>query len=110
MTRKVVEYVAEDGTSPFARWFGRLNAPAAARVTTVLYRLEQGSLASTKSIGAGVYEYRIDFGPGYRVYFGQDGSTLIILLGGGSKKGQQRDIVLAQQRWADYKRRKRSRS
>jgi putative addiction module killer protein len=54
-----------------------------------------------------VLEYRVDFGPGYRVYFGLDGDTLVILLGGGTKKQQQRDIEIAKSRWTDYKRRKR---
>ncbi len=102
-TRKVVEYLGPDGLSPFARWFARLDAVAAAKVTTALYRMEQGNLSSVKPVGQGVAEYRIDFGPGYRVYIGQDGDTLIILLGGGTKKGQNADIQLAQQRWRDYK-------
>jgi putative addiction module killer protein len=53
-----------------------------------------------------VYEYKIDFGPGYRIYFAKDGETLVILLGGGTKKRQQKDIAAAQMCWADYKRRK----
>jgi len=59
-----------------------------------------------KSVGDGVREYKIDFGPGYRIYFGMDGNTLIILLGGGSKKRQPRDIAEAKARWSDYKIRK----
>ena len=58
-------------------------------------------------MGAGVLEYRIDFGSGYRVYFGRDGDTLIILLGGGTKKRQQNDIKIAQGLWQEYRRRKR---
>jgi putative addiction module killer protein len=57
-------------------------------------------------VGAGVFEYRIDFGPGYRVYFGKDGDAVVILLGGGTKKRQSRDITTAQDRWKDYKKRK----
>ena len=105
-TRKVVEYLGQDGSAPFSDWFMRLDPYVAARVTTALYRLEQGNLSHVKPVGQGVTEYRIDFGSGYRVYFGQDGSVLIILLGGGSKKGQSADIRLAQQRWRDYKSRK----
>jgi putative addiction module killer protein len=60
-----------------------------------------------KSVGSGVLEYRIDFGPGYRLYFGRDTDTLIILLAGGTKSRQQKDITAAQERWADYKKRKR---
>ena len=60
-----------------------------------------------RSVGEGVLEFRLDFGPGYRVYFGRDGDVLVILLAGGAKRRQQRDITAAQARWADYKRRKR---
>ena len=102
----VREFLDRQGSSPFARWFGDLDAKAAAKVTTALIRLEQGNLSNAKSVGAGVLEYRIDFGPGYRVYFGRDGDTLVILLGGGSKKRQNRDIATAQYRWRDYKQRK----
>jgi putative addiction module killer protein len=103
----VVEYLEPDGSSQFGRWFKRLDAIAAAKVATALYRMEQGNLSSVKPVGQGVSEYRIDFGPGYRIYIGQDGEELIILLGGGAKKGQSADIQLAKQRWRDYKVRKR---
>jgi putative addiction module killer protein len=104
--RNIVHYVTEDGLSPFERWFARLNATAAAKVAVALYRLEQGNLSNAKSVGKGVFEYRINFGPGYRVYFGQDGETLVILLAGGTKKRQKQDIQQAQRRWADYQQRK----
>jgi putative addiction module killer protein len=68
--------------------------------------MEQGNFSSVKGVGAGVLEYRIDFGPGYRIYFGRDGDVLVILLGGGKKKGQQHDIAIARGRWKDYKQRK----
>ena len=103
----VREYLAEDGTSPFAEWFSTLDATAAAKVTVVLTRIDQGNLSNVKGVGQGVLEYRLDFGPGYRVYFGRDGDVLVILLAGGTKKRQQRDVEAAQARWADYKRRKR---
>jgi putative addiction module killer protein len=103
---EVLEYLSERGNSPFRTWFDRLNAEAAAKVATGLVRIEQGKLSNAKGVGAGVFEYRIDFGPGYRVYLGRDGSKLVILLGGGTKKRQQRDIDLAKTRWQDYKRRK----
>jgi len=101
-TRKVVEFLEPNGSSPYAKWFARLDAVAAAKVATALYRMEQGNLSNVKAVGQGVAEYRIDFGPGYRIYIGQDGDVLIILLGGGTKKGQNADIQLAQQRWRDY--------
>jgi putative addiction module killer protein len=102
----VREYLDSSGRSPFARWFDGLNAPAAAKVTTALTRIEAGNFSNVKGVGAGVFECRIDFGPGYRVYFGKDGDTLVILVAGGSKKHQQDDIQTAQDRWKDYKRRK----
>ena len=100
------EYLDLKGHSPFAKWLDGLNAPAAAKVTTGLIRIEQGNLSNAKGVGSGVYEYRIDFGSGYRVYFGKDGDTLVILLGGGTKKRQNRDIRAAQECWKDYKQRK----
>ena len=68
--------------------------------------MELGNLSNAKSVGAGVLEYRIDFGPGYRVSFGKDGDTLVILLGGGTKKRQSRDRAAARDRWKHYKQRK----
>ena len=104
----VREYLEEDGTSPFADWFATLDAIAATRITVVLARIGQGNLSSVKGVGEGVLEYRLDFGPGYRVYFGRDGDVLVILLAGGTKNRQQRDIEAAKDRWSAYKRRKRS--
>ena len=75
-------------------------------MTTALLRIELGNLSNVKGVGAGVFEYRIDFGPGYRVYFGKDGETVVILLGGGTKKRQDRDIATAKERWKDYKERR----
>ena len=102
----VLEFVARDGSSPFAKCFAELDPAAAAKVTTAVSRMELGNFSNVKGVGAGVLEYRIDFGPGYRIYFGKDGDVLVILLGGGKKKGQQLDIATAQARWKDYKERK----
>ncbi len=104
---EIREYVDTQERSPYARWFDRLNAQAAAKVATALIRMEMGNLSNVKSVGGGVNECRLDFGPGYRVYFGRDGDTLIILLGGGTKKRQTKDIETAQDLWREYKRRKR---
>jgi putative addiction module killer protein len=82
----VLEYLDGLGSSPFAGWFATLDAPAAAKVTTATRRLELGNFSNVKGVGAGVFEYRIDFGPGYRVYFGKDGQSIVILLAGGTKK------------------------
>jgi putative addiction module killer protein len=101
-------YVSPDGLQPFARWFTELEAVARAKVTRAIARLEQGNFSNVKSVGEGVLEYRIDFGPGYRVYFGQDGEVLVILLTGGTKKRQQSDINVAHAYWRDYKQSKRS--
>jgi putative addiction module killer protein len=103
----VKEYLDARGDSPFAHWFGGLDAMAAAKVATALYRLEQGNFSRVKGVGGGLYECKINFGPGYRIYFGKDGDALIILLGGGTKKRQQADITAALSCWEDYKRRKR---
>lgn len=102
----LLEYLDDARRSPFGRWFDGLDAAAAARVITALARVEHGNFSNVKDVGVGVFEYRIDFGPGYRVYFGKDGETLVILVGGGTKKRQAQDIALAQERWGDYKRRK----
>jgi len=73
---------------------------------TALYRLGQGNFSNAKGVGGGVFEYRIDFGPGYRVYFGKDGAAFVILLGGSTKKRQSLAIAAAAGAWTDYKRRK----
>jgi putative addiction module killer protein len=102
----VREYLAADGSSPYGKWFNALNAPAAAKVAIGITRMARGNLSNTKRVGGGIQEYRIDFGPGYRIYFGRDGERLVILLGGGTKKRQQENIHRAQNLWADYRRRK----
>lgn len=99
-------YVSHDGESPFERWFLSLNPIARAKVTVAVTRLGQGNTSNVKGVGEGVLEYRIDFGPGYRIYFGRHGETVVILLTGGTKKRQQRDIETAISLWADYKRRR----
>ena len=101
-------YIDPAGRSPFDLWFAKLDAIAAAKVTVAMARLEQSNLSNAKSVGRGVLEFRIDFGPGYRVYFGRDGNTLIVLLAGGTKKRQQQDIEAAIDRWTEYKRRQRT--
>jgi putative addiction module killer protein len=102
----VKQYIAPDGESPFGQWLDDLDDPAAARVVTAITRIAQGNFSSVKGVGAGVFESRIDFGPGLRVYFGKDGAAMVILLGGGTKKRQARDIADAHARWRDYKQRK----
>jgi putative addiction module killer protein len=91
----ILEYEDQGGGSPFSKWFDRLNAEAARKVTTAVYRIGLGNFSNTEAVGRGVYECRINFGPGYRVYFAKDGELIVILLGGGTKKRQQNDIQLA---------------
>ncbi|WP_315835962.1 type II toxin-antitoxin system RelE/ParE family toxin [Bradyrhizobium prioriisuperbiae] len=98
---------AAGDATPFADWFAELDAVAGAKITRAIARMEQGNFSNVKSVGEGVLEYKIDFGPGYRVYFGRDGDTIVILLTGGTKKRQQRDIEAAHGYWRDYKKSKR---
>ena len=102
-------YVTQSGRQPFAQWFADLEAVSRAKVTRAIVQLEQGNFSNVKSVGEGVLEYRIDFGPGYRIYFGRDGASLVILLNGGTKKRQQRDIEAAHNYWRTYKLSKRGR-
>jgi len=103
---EVREYLDPGGRSPFGAWSDHLNREAAAKVAAALARIQQGNFSNAKGVGAGVYEYRIDFGPGYRIYFGKDGDRLVILVGGGTKKRQQEDLKTAVDRWREYKQRK----
>lgn len=107
---EILEYVDVNGVSPFGDWFQNLEAQSAAKVSTAVTRLSLGNRSNVKGVGAGVLELKIDFGPGYRVYFGADGGQLVILLAGGTKQRQQRDIADAQKRWADYKDRKKGKA
>ena len=102
---EIQEYT-EDGRSPFAEWFDDLDAVTAARVDRYVRRLEAGNFGAAKPLRDGVFELRLDFGPGYRVYYGREGQTIIILLGGGSKRRQDADIAAAAERWKRYKRAK----
>ncbi len=108
MSVKVVkEYIDTNGNSPFTDWFDGLDSQTAAKVSTALTRVEMGNTSNIKGIGDGVLEYRIHFGAGIRIYFGKDSDTLVILLGGGTKRRQQKDIEAAKHRWQEYKERKR---
>lgn len=97
------EYLDRTGRNLFGEWFERLNSEAARRVTVGLYRLGLGNFSNVKGVGAGIFEYRIDFGPGYRIYFGKEGERIVILLCGGTKRRQQDDIALAIEYWKEYK-------
>jgi putative addiction module killer protein len=99
------EFLIQD-RSPFGVWFDGLEGVTAAKITVALTRLQMGNSSNVKSVGGGVLEYKIDFGPGYRIYFGKDGEKLIILLCGGDKKSQKNDIEKAREYWRHYKDRK----
>jgi len=102
----IKEYIDKDGNNPFAKWFDDLNVAAAGKIAIILVRLENGNFSNVDSVGAGVHEYKLHFGPGYRVYFGKDGKELVILLGGGTKKRQSNDIEKAKELWKEYKKEK----
>jgi putative addiction module killer protein len=104
---EVRQFIDRLGRNPFERWFERLDPTTQARISIALERLHQGNFSSTKGIGEGVFEMRLDFGPGYRIYIGKDGETVVILLGGGRKRRQQTDIQAAHKLWREYKQRKR---
>jgi putative addiction module killer protein len=99
-------FVDKFGRVPFQNWVDDLDKRAQAKITVALTRLSRGNRSNVKGLGGGVAELKVDFGPGYRVYFGQDGATLVILLAGGSKKRQSEDIATAKARWAEYRERK----
>ena len=100
---EIIEYTNDADKNLFRDWFFSLDARAAAKVTAAIARLENGNLSNIKSVGGGVYEYKINFGPGYRVYFAYVGKSIIILLAGGSKKRQSKDIEKAKARWSVHK-------
>jgi putative addiction module killer protein len=100
---EVVEYVRSDGHCPFSQWFESLDDRASAKVSTAVIRMKAGNFGDHKAVGEGVLERRIDYGPGYRIYFGRDGMKLVILLGGGTKARQNADVRKAQEAWAEYK-------
>ena len=105
MTYQVEELLKEDGTSPYADWFNGLDAQSAAKVTTAKVRMVSGNFSSIEWF-RGIGEYKIDWGPGLRIYLARDGEKLIVLLGGGTKRGQQRNIDRALKLWQEYKQRK----
>lgn len=103
--REIRDYIASNGKRPFREWLISLESKDRHRVRERLERVRLGNFGDVKAIGLGVHELRLAFGPGYRIYFGQDGRSLVILLGGGEKAGQTADIHEAHERWMDYRRR-----
>lgn len=100
-------YERTDGSRPFDDRFDALEARAAGRITTAVGRLERGLRPNVRSVGEGVHEARIDYGPGYRVYFGLDGTDIVVLLLCGDKRTQHEDIEYAKVMWKEYRARKR---
>ncbi len=104
----VDEFVDERGRNHFREWFDRLDGSARSHVERRLRQIRLGNTSDSKGVGAGVIESRINTGPGFRLYYGRDGATLVILLGGGTKHRQEKDIVEAKRRWEEYKWRQQS--
>ncbi|AFZ51433.1 type II toxin-antitoxin system RelE/ParE family toxin [Dactylococcopsis salina] len=104
--KTILTYVRANGSIPFNEWLNSLkDRKTRAIIRARINRVRLGNLGDCKSVGEGVTELRIRFGAGYRVYFGQEGDTIIILLSGGDKSSQDQDIEQAKQYWKDYKRR-----
>ncbi len=103
-TKQVIVYTCEDGKEPFTEWlYGLRDSIGRKRILARVRRLEQGNLGDCKSVGEGVSELRMFFGPGYRVYFGEHRNTIVILLCGGDKGSQTKDVQKAKAYWKEYK-------
>jgi putative addiction module killer protein len=102
MALTVREYETAEGKVPFRGWLATLDRTTRARIQARVARFETGNLGDHKSVGGGVQEARVMFGGGYRIYFGQDGTSLVLLLVGGTKATQAKDIRRAQDYWRDY--------
>ena len=100
------EYLTTEGKNHFRKWLEDLDIVTKARIQARVSRFEENNFGDHKPVGRGIWEARIHFGAGYRVYFGKDGENIIILLSGGDKDFQSKDIKNAQHYWDDYKRRK----
>ena len=104
--REIRRYITPDGRNPFAEWLSSLrNLNAVVKIEQRLDRVRLGNLGNSKSVGEGVCELKVDFGPGYRVYFGQFGSTIVLILCGGDKSSQEQDIRKAKEYWKEYEER-----
>lgn len=104
--REIKRYITKDGKIPFAKWFDSLKSrKTQLKITERLRRVSLGNLGDYKAMGEGICELRIDYGSGYRIYFAQEGSQIILLLCGGDKDTQKKDILLAREYWYDYRNR-----
>ena len=101
--RKAVEYTADSGKKPFSEWLTRLkDRKGRAVILRRISQAEEGNFGAYRDLHRGIFELKIPYGPGYRIYFGIDGDELIVLLCGGDKGSQDRDILVARRYWADY--------
>lgn len=102
--REIEIYLTEEGRAPFTEWLDSLrDIRGRVKIRTRLDRVQLGNIGDRASVGEGVQELRIDFGPGYRVYYGQTGPKVVLLLCGGDKSTQTQDILQAKRYWNDYK-------
>jgi putative addiction module killer protein len=104
--KNLIPYTDTKGRQPVIIWLESLDKITRTRINARFARIEQGNYGDFKSIGDEVFEYRFDFGSGYRIYFGEDGNNIVLLLLGGDKQTQNRDIKKAKEFWKDYKKRK----
>lgn len=103
MKLTIREYLTPQGRSPFREWLKSLDIPVQVRIQARVLRFEGGNLGDHKAVGGGVWEARLDFGPGYRLYFGKEGDAVILILAGGDKSSQTRDIAAARRCWVDFR-------
>ena len=103
MKLTIREYLTPQGKNPFRDWLKSLDVGVQARIQARVLRFENGNLGDHKPVGDGVWEARLDFGPGYRLYFGKDGVAVILLLAGGDKASQSKDIAAAKRYWDDFR-------
>ncbi len=103
---KIEFYENTSGKFPFLEWFEKIKSKETrAKIKVKLDRVILGNFGNFKSLGQGVFELKIDYGPGYRLYFGRKSSQLVLLLCGGDKSSQKKDIQKAQEYWSDYRKR-----
>ena len=106
MSYAVREYLTLDGANPFRLWICTLEPSVSARIRARIFRFEQGNLGDYKSVGGAVFEARVFFDGGYRIYFAFSGPRNLLLLGAGDKRSQRRDVLNAKRRFLDFKQRR----
>jgi len=104
--KRVIPYTDEQGKQPIVEWLDSLDIASRNRITSRFSRIELGNFGDNTPVGDGVKELRFMFGSGYRIYFGEDGKEIVVLLVGGDKSSQKKDIERARYYWKDYQKRK----